>query len=128
MCALLMLVVLTSQLRSTSALLAKRPPECVGGCVSEDTSDLRSLCPVNVLANVMTRDEADALVQEAEAYAAVHGWTKTRHHRYERGKGQTPVQKGANTRRAPDGRLPPPNGRNGSLTPPNGWYDSLFWS
>ena len=83
MCALLVLVVLTSQLRSTSALLAKRPPECVGGCVSEDTSDLRSLCPVNVLANVMTRDEADALVQEAEAYAAVHGWTKTRHHRYE---------------------------------------------
>jgi len=73
-------VVLTLTLaRPTSALWDVRPPECDGGCFEDDNRNPLARCAAAVVHEAVTDTQADALVALAEAFAAEHGWSRTRH-------------------------------------------------
>lgn len=65
-----------------SAQWSAMPAECLGRCWEDDNDHPLSGCAPAVLDDVVTSEQADALVRMAEAHAAKHGWTTKRHANY----------------------------------------------
>ena len=79
---LLLLVVVSALSSPADAIWDRRPPECDDTCVEDDNAPSHARCAVTVLDDVVSVADADALVAAAEAHAAKHGWTRTRHANY----------------------------------------------
>ena len=59
-------VILALQVTFTSAFWFTRPPECGGRCYERDHGHPLAKCPVELLRNVVSDDQADALIALAE--------------------------------------------------------------
>jgi hypothetical protein len=73
MYATLLLLAALALPHSTSAIWDTFPPECEDTCFERDNSHPLARCPVEVLDNVVTEAQADALVAMAEAGRAAGG-------------------------------------------------------